>query len=339
MDKPKMEVLLNVMMKKIMQWYGFFETKDDRLKSSKGLQSVYIDMGLFNMNPFLKEGLHHKMLPIFFKVLTGVSRARKDYKKAMETSAPQVGHASPEFWSEVQHKARILGIGVIGFSPVDENFIFQNDHIGKIRGLYENAIVLGMEMEFSAIDHAPDPEAGLEAMRIYGELGLATNKLAEFLRANGFKAIACHPLGGPILFPAMAEKANMGEMGKLGLLITKEFGPRLRLSMIATNAAPLPEAVEQDFGVRAFCEKCRRCIRKCPAGAIHEKPVKNKNGVFSCISPEKCFTEFYDKDGCSVCIKECPFHQKGYEQVMAGFKKTVKKAPKKKVKAKKKKSG
>jgi epoxyqueuosine reductase len=319
MKKSILEASLYKMMNIIMRLYGITEKKDDCLKSSTGLQSVYIDMSRFNMRPFIEAGLHHKMLPILFKLFSGITKAKKDYKKAMETPASRAGNASPEFWEEIRHKAQSLGIGVIGFAPVDENLIFQTDYVGKIRGLYENAIVLGMEMDFSAIDLAPAPQAGLEAMRVYADLGVATNKLSDFVRSRGYKAIACHPLGGPILFPAMAEKANMGQMGKLGFLITKEFGPRLRLSMIATNASPIPESSVKDFGVLDFCEKCGICIRKCPAGAVYETPVQKERGLYTCISSEKCFSEFYDKDGCSVCIKVCPFHKKEYDLVMGSY--------------------
>ena len=40
------------------------------------------------------------------------------------------------------------------------------------------------------------------------------------------REIACHPMGGPILFLVMAAKANMSSLGRHVLLITKEYGPR-----------------------------------------------------------------------------------------------------------------
>ncbi len=320
--------VLDYFMQSTVEWFGFKEADGDQLRTSKGLRSTYIDMSRFNNEPLIKDGLLPQMFGAFITVLTGVTKARRDYFKALKAPPANSRHASPDLWEEVKRKASSLGIGVIGFAPVDENLIFRHDHVGRIGVLYENGIVLGMEMDFDAIDQAPEAAAGLEAMRVYGALGKATNELADFIRSRGFKAIACHPLGGPILFPAMAEKANMGQMGKLGLLITKEYGPRLRLSMIATNASPLPEEPRQDFGIREFCEKCGLCIRKCPAGAIRKEPLENRSGTHSCVASEKCFTQFYEKDGCSVCIKACPFHSKGYDRVMGAMKKAGKKSPK-----------
>jgi hypothetical protein len=68
--------------------------------------------------------------------------------------------------------------------------MFEEDHVGGIEVLYENAIVLGMEMDYEAIDAAPEPPAGVESLNIYAELGEATNKLTNFIRSKGYRAIA-----------------------------------------------------------------------------------------------------------------------------------------------------
>ena len=47
----------------------------------------------------------------------------------------------------------------------------------------------------------------------YDELGKKTNKLAEFLRLNGFAAQASHPAGGFVTHPPLAQYANLGYMG------------------------------------------------------------------------------------------------------------------------------
>ncbi len=104
----------------------------------------------------------------------------KDLPEGVQ-SAPQ------EFWDELMIQAKKLGIDLIGFAPIVEDFIFENDHVGGIKVLYENAIVLGMEMDYEAIDMAPDPPAGIESLNIYAELGEATNKLTNFIRSKGYR--------------------------------------------------------------------------------------------------------------------------------------------------------
>ena len=286
------------------------------LKKSKGLQATYIDLNMFDMKPLLEDKIFFKSTGTFNRIILGVKRSKNAYKKEIKKQSSNKREVKDQFWDEIIEEAHSLGIGLVGFAPVDEGLIFEHDHVGQIEGLYENGIVLGMEMDFEAIDGAPGSSAGFEAMRIYAELGIATNKLADHIRSKGHGAIACHPFGGPILYPAMAGRANLGELGRNGLLITREYGPRLRLSMIATDASPLPDVSEDAFNISEFCDTCRKCIKACPVNAIYEKPVHHDNGMKTMIDSNKCFEYFYKYHGCSICIKACPFHQVGYDKVM-----------------------
>jgi len=216
-----------------------------------------------------------------------------------------------KFWVDLKDYAKSLGVGLIGFAPVKEQYIFAGYRLH-----YDNGVVLGMEMDFDSIEEAPGGRAGLEAMRVYAELGIATNKVADYLREKGYRAQACHPLGGQILYPAMAVSANLGGIGRQGLLISPEFGPRQRLSMIATEATPLPRVKHKDFGIAKYCKKCAACVKACPENAILAEPVTNENGTVTRIDYSKCLQQFYSYAGCSLCIKVCPFNRVGYEKIM-----------------------
>ena len=281
------------------------------LKKSRGLESRFIDQTKFRID-LIQGDLAKEMPLIISKMFKGIKLVKKIYKDELKTPPGDLKAASNEFWEEVIEKAKNLGIDLIGFAPIDEDLIFAQDHTSQIDTLHENGIVLGMEMDFENIDTAPEPPAGYEALRIYAELGMATVELTNFIRSKGFRAIGCHPLGGPILYPAMAVKANLGEIGSQGLLITKEFGPRQRLSLISINAGPLPESSAQNLEIKQFCDKCKKCIHSCPVNAIHEEPIENDNGTTTRIDGSKCFEYFYETVGCSVCIQSCPFHKVGY---------------------------
>jgi len=282
------------------------------IKRSKGLKTKFIDNTKFKIVSF-QGNLAEDASKIIPKMFKGIQKARRNYKEEIKDLPQELKTAPEELWDEIIQKAESLGVDLIGFAPIDENLIFENDYVGGIELLYENGIVMGIEMDYDAINTAPNPPAGLESLRIYAELGEATNKLADFIRSKGYRVVACHPLGGPILYPAMAVKANLGKIGSQGLLITKKFGPRQRLSLISINAGPLPENKSEEFEISKFCEKCRRCINFCPVNAILDKPHINENGTITRIDSEKCFEYFYETTGCSVCIEKCPFHKVGYQ--------------------------
>jgi NAD-dependent dihydropyrimidine dehydrogenase PreA subunit len=285
------------------------------MRRTKDLVAQYIDLTKYDVS-YLNKEMAPNFSQAIVKTMKGIRKAARDYKKELSKDADDLKNASKEFWDEVIEMAKTLNIDLIGFAPVDENLIFTQDQTSHIEQLYENGIILGMEMDFNAIDLAPGPEAGLEAQIIYAELGEATNKIADFIRSKGFNAIACHPLGGPILYTAMAAKANLGELGRNGLIISKKYGPRQRWSMISTTANPLPESIEEIFKISEYGKKCGACIRACPTNAIFEEPIVNDNGTITSIDVDKCFPQFYKTAGCSICIKFCPFHKSGYDALI-----------------------
>ncbi len=214
------------------------------------------------------------------------------------------------FVEEMEDFAKGLGIGSVGYTRLSENLIFQNMGV-----LYKNAIVLTMEMDSDKIELAPSPETGDMIMRTYDELGIATNKLADFLRSHGYGAQASHPIGGLVLYPPLAQSAGLGWLGLHGLLITPEFGPRVRFSAIFTSIENLPfsERSEHEW-IEQYCKKCGRCMRECPTQAIFEEPLVEGHRITH-IDREKCFPYFTQYYGCTICVKVCPFSRRSYDEL------------------------
>lgn len=203
------------------------------------------------------------------------------------------------------------GIASIGFTKLPRRLIFKDKAV-----LFENAIVLTMEMDKDRIALAPHRKTVKMIMNTYNNLGIAANKVASYLRNKGYAAHASHPLGGIVLYPPLAQSAGLGWFGRHGLLITPEFGSRVRLAAVFTDISNLPNTSENTHGwIQDYCATCGRCIRCCPPKAIRERPIQQKNKLKTHINAEKCFPFFAQNYGCTICVKECPFSTVGYEKL------------------------
>lgn len=214
---------------------------------------------------------------------------------------------------EMENYARELGISTIGYTKVNPNFIFKDFEI-----LYDNAIMFTMEMKKDLIATNPSLESSKEIFRTYEALGIAVNKIADFLREKGFN---CHPspaIGGDINTVPTAQDANMGFVGKNGILITPKFGPCVRLASVFIDVDNLPVAKENDHKwIEDFCKSCNRCVKSCPAGAIYEEPKVLPDGTHVYIDLHKCAPPF--SEGCSKCISNCVFTGGNYNKIKEVF--------------------
>jgi epoxyqueuosine reductase len=211
--------------------------------------------------------------------------------------------ASAEFLEKLGEYALSLGVCQFEYVKLPHDLIFQEYGV-----FFDNAIILAMEMSKETIDKAPSQATLNMVFGTYDDLGKAVNKIAEFLRDHSYAAQADHPLGGLVLFPPLAQRAGIGWVGKHGLLITPEFGPRVRLAAVYTNIGNLPFAESNIHGwIEDYCRICGICVQQCPAKAILDEPVTRETGLVTHISRQECFEYFAQYYGCSVCIKVCPF--------------------------------
>ncbi|MBN1836823.1 MAG: hypothetical protein JW820_13290 [Spirochaetales bacterium] len=228
--------------------------------------------------------------------------------------------APSELFRELEGFARAQGVDELGYATVQARQLFRGHAV-----LYPQAIVLLREMEADKLSRAPGLESLEMIHRSYLELGRAANRVAEFLRARGYGAQAGASLGGAVIYPVLAERAGLGAIGMHGLLITPRFGSRQRLAAVYTSIRNLPAAPggaaasqEHDW-VRDFCAACRVCASLCPAQAILSQPVEAEGGGLRHIDYRRCLPHFYALDGCSWCIKECPFNRVPYESLKRDF--------------------
>jgi ferredoxin len=203
---------------------------------------------------------------------------------------------------------RSTAVDIFGYATVPSQLVFEGKAV-----LHRNAIVLAMEMDKARMDSAPSPDSAVMVHETYNELGIAANAIARHLRALGYSAQAGHPLGGLVLYPPLAQAAGLGWQGMHGLLITPEFGPRVRLAAVFTSIEDLPDtATDAHAWIEDFCRECVKCVRQCPPKAIRTEPVRHESGRVTWIEAERCLPYFVRHNGCSICIAVCPFHQRDY---------------------------
>ncbi len=116
---------------------------------------------------------------------------------------------------------------------------------------------------------------------------------------------------------AVAIAAGLGWQGKSLLLVTPQYGPRIRLVTVLTDHPFQPNAP-----IRNRCAQCTLCTDACPAGAI-----KNVNTQLhyatrrEAVDLDACVTklrEFATQDHirpyiCGVCVSVCPWGKKAQQ--------------------------
>lgn len=260
------------------------------------------------------------MFPIR-RLLSIIKNIHHSVDSIPENPSNPLSDADEELLEQLRQYSKSLGVCHVEFVKLPQDLIFQ-----ELGVLFENAIVLAMEMSQEKIDKAPSQETMTMVFGTYDDLGKAANKITEFLREQGFAAQADHPLGGLVLFPPLAQKAGIGWVGKHGVLITPEFGPRVRLAAVYTSIENLPFSESNAHGwIEEYCKICGLCIKQCPSQAILEETVTHDTGRITNIKQQDCFKYFAQFYGCSVCVKVCPFSNAGdtYERLKAVLEKRI----------------
>ncbi len=220
-----------------------------------------------------------------------------------EISPVRLNSTSAAAFSQmVKDRARELGISAAGIAGVTQDYPYKDQFIP---GKY--AISVAMKMDVHKVNLAPGPEAEEEYWRVYYELGEFNIKLAEFIRGLRYPALVHHPLGtGRLLMIPFAIASGMARLGRLGLAMTPQFGPRMRLACVTTD---LPLAVDPaPTSQRAvFCDRCLACYRSCPVQAIARELTTERGIERYVLDWQRCRSYSNYHNGCGICLKVCPY--------------------------------
>ena len=214
--------------------------------------------------------------------------------------------------------ARKLGADLVGVARINPLWAYshrgmdgsqQGEEWGQtLEVSHEYVIVLATEMSFDMVQTAPHSSGMIETARNYAEGASISTRLAQFIANLGYSAMAEHFAYYHSLLVPMAVDAGLGELGRHGYLITKELGPRLRLTGVTTDLPLLPDR-PVDIGVEDFCSRCEKCADCCPSRSIPSGPPEAVNGTLRWkLNGETCH-DFWAKVGtdCNICMRVCPY--------------------------------
>ncbi len=208
--------------------------------------------------------------------------------------------------AEIKAEAKRLGAGLVGITPIIEDAIYEGYEVP-----YQYAICVGLPMDREEMEQVPHERAAVEVMRAYREVSRIAIELGEYIRAKGWPAKAYgNPNSTEILHIPLAINAGLGQLGKHGSMISKEYGSNFRLAAVLTDLPLVPDQ-PIDIGVDDLCMTCQRCVIDCPPGAIFKEKQTVRGETKWYVDFDKCIPYFVKTYGCAICIEVCPWSEPG----------------------------
>jgi len=237
---------------------------------------------------------------------------------------------------DIKKAALFFGADMVGVCKLDRRWVYSHTYDGEgpsggpgdgpliegdhkpqeITEDYQYAVVMAFGEDYQMMKHYPSWIAHAATSMGYSMMAITNMYLSAFIRSLGFKAIDCSTNDVAMTIP-MAMQAGLGELGRNGLLITREFGPRVRISKVITDVPLIPDQ-PIEFGVTEFCEVCKKCADMCPSQSIihgertpEPRNASNAAGVLKWpINAETCRAYWGRMNRpCTTCISCCPYNK------------------------------
>lgn len=214
----------------------------------------------------------------------------------------------------IKNWSKKLGAVEVGFCETQPYHYYSHRGRGEYYGqAVENhhnyAIAFTVEMDKNHLATGPAGATLMESAQQYLDSGIIAIQVAKFIRDLGFEARAHIDGNYEVVCPLVARDAGLGEIGRMGLLMTPKLGPRVRIAVVTTNLPLQVEPINEDRTVDDFCSICKKCADVCPGQAIPKGNKINMQGVQRWqVNQEKCFS-YWCTSGtdCGRCMSVCPY--------------------------------
>jgi ferredoxin len=255
--------------------------------------------------------------PLAFAAAEAGFFVAESLREAVDGSvAPTRLTLSPEATSRyLKHLARFFGARNCGIAEVKDYQVYS--HVGRLSDIYGEPIVLihpyvlvfTFEMAEEMVCTAPRAQEVMETAHQYSEAAQTAVQMAAWIRATGYEARAHIDGNYRLILPLAGRDAGLGEIGRMGLLMTPDLGPRVRLSAVTTTLPLVPDRPGDNLAMLDFCLICRKCAENCPGRAIPLDDRREIDGALRWkINAEKCF-QYWNTVGtdCGRCMQVCPY--------------------------------
>jgi len=216
----------------------------------------------------------------------------------------------------IKEKALELGADDVGIAELTPIMINEGQTVSQkyiicllIEEKYENVLGGALAVEMETID-------------VYVRCAEVSTELGLYIRGLGYPAMADHNGTFTVqAIPAMVA-AGLGEMGKHGSMIHRQFGASFRPGFILTDL-PLVADAPDLFGVQDYCMNCRLCENNCPPAAIPQSDdfvtiegyKRWLTDIGRCYEGSRLRDEY-----CHVCVDVCPYvHKENGDQDKLGI--------------------
>ncbi len=233
-------------------------------------------------------------------------------KQAMEAGFVSTGVTSPETLHDLPH----------GWVSNVINLLSPREELPEVKSVilmayyaWDEAFNLTVDSNYLRDRNKLTPKVPLERYQLY--YAIMRNKawrIVEQFTKKGHESL--FSLNIPLKTTAV--RCGLGSQGKNTLLITPNYGPRVRLiSVLTTAKLDVDEPFKDDL-----CGKCEKCVNACPTKALEPYRIKiNRCLAYAAEEPDsKDVPEDVRKiEGrltlrptsnsyveCTVCVEACP---------------------------------
>ena len=253
---------------------------------------------------------------------------REGFQAPMENDTPIAKEKIPiqdieQFTVEMKNIAKFFGADLVGITLLDKRWHYShrvdNREVKPVSNdlpeELSHVIVLGHSMKKTLIDTYPSALAGAAAGLEYSREAAIVTQLTSYIKSLGYNAIGS--MNDTALAIPYAIKAGLGEYGRHQMVITPEFGPRVRFSKIFTSLSLKPDQAKK-FRITEYCNKCTKCADACPPKALpYGKPTFGTDSPSTIqgikkwsANCEKCFGYWAKlRSDCAICMRVCPFNR------------------------------